>query len=305
MKKTWIKIKRGILEPKHIEKLGQAWYLYFYILDQADWETGSVKYWKDEYASDELEKPLSLVREHRKSLEKEGYITCVKGQHDQTIIIHNWTDPRRYDGVVLNKTESEEKEDLSNVQSSPQSSPQTFKTPEQNSFSSYNHISHNHINTETEIKSNYPVKEERVIKSNTAREITYTPCNDDGMEQKPLHSPAIKDSDRLLIDTFSDLTNIKYIPPVSSSDWKSFQVNWLKPLRKMQQLAGTTERAIEIIDSTVNKMRANGWQISTPKSLEKTFAAILGLANNQEDRYLGMTAQGALYQKADGSQCYK
>jgi hypothetical protein len=42
MRKTWIKVKRGILEPKHIEKLGVAWYLYFYILDNADWDTGTI-----------------------------------------------------------------------------------------------------------------------------------------------------------------------------------------------------------------------------------------------------------------------
>ena len=42
MKNTWIKVKRGILrlEPKHIAKLGQAWYLYFYILDQTNGAAG-------------------------------------------------------------------------------------------------------------------------------------------------------------------------------------------------------------------------------------------------------------------------
>ena len=73
----------------------------------------------------------------------------------------------------------------------------------------------------------------------------------------------------------------------------------------MQQLAGTTERAIEVMDLTIKKMRDNNWQISAPRSLEKTFNAVLGLSGNQEDKYLGMTARGALYQKADGSQYYK
>lgn len=59
-KKTWIKIKRGILEPKHIERLGAAWYLYFYILDQTEWESGTILDWKDKYVADDLCKPLAV-----------------------------------------------------------------------------------------------------------------------------------------------------------------------------------------------------------------------------------------------------
>jgi DnaD/phage-associated family protein len=117
-KKTWIKIKRGILEPKHITKLGQAWYLYFYILDNADWETGTIKEWKDEYASQDLEKPIGMIREHRKHLVAEEYITCEKKRYSQTITIHNWTNPRRYDGEVLNfNAESSEKDECLATQS--------------------------------------------------------------------------------------------------------------------------------------------------------------------------------------------
>jgi hypothetical protein len=143
-KKTWIKIKRGLLEPKHIEKLAQAWYLYLYILDQADWETGTIKEWKDEYAANDLEKPIGMIREHRKKLELEKYIECEKNQHSQKIIIHNWTDPRRYDNHLLNpEIESMEKDELSNgeiIQSADQSSCQTILAPSQNSAPSYSHI---------------------------------------------------------------------------------------------------------------------------------------------------------------------
>ena len=166
-KKTWIKVKRGILEPKHIDKLGQAWYLYFYILDNANWETGTISEWKDEYAAQDLEKPIGMIREHRKHLASEGYITCEKKRYSQNIIIHNWTDPRRYDGLVQNQNEQcLEKDELydnaeliqsmgqsssqSSSQSSTQSSGQTFLDPSLNRGSFIQ--SQNHNTTESQLK---------------------------------------------------------------------------------------------------------------------------------------------------------
>jgi len=149
-KKTWIKVKRGILEPRHIDKLGAAWYLYFYILDNADWDTGRIANWKDKYAADELCKPLGLIREHRKKLQDEGYIECEKNRYSQTIVIKNWTNPRMYDGSVINEGDkSNEKSEgtnessgQSNAQSSGQSSGQSAGSQEENLHSSYNHIPH-------------------------------------------------------------------------------------------------------------------------------------------------------------------
>ena len=168
-RKTWIKVKRGILEPKHIEKLGNAWYLYFYILDNADWETGTIKEWKDEYASQDLEKPIGMIREHRKHLVTEEYINCEKKRYSQTITIHNWTNPRRYDGEVLNfnpqssdldqpsDQQSKEKDqpsvenDLQSLgQSSTQSSGQTILDPSVNRGSFIQ--SQNHNITESQLK---------------------------------------------------------------------------------------------------------------------------------------------------------
>jgi DnaD/phage-associated family protein len=144
MRRTWIKIKRGILEPKHIEKLGQAWYLYFYILDQADWDSGTIKEWKDEYASTDLKKPIGLIREHRKHLIDGKYITCEKQQYGQRIIVHNWTNPKTYDGIVINKMEqSWDISECGNTetlgQSSGQSSGQTFSEQRENLHPSSSH----------------------------------------------------------------------------------------------------------------------------------------------------------------------
>ena len=139
--KTWIKVKCGILEPKHIAKLGQAWYLYLYLLDNANWDTGVISEWKDEYGVQDLGKPLGMIREHRKQLIKEGYITCTKNQHSQTVVIHNWTNPRTYDGTVQNQ--SSDKSELKESESLGESDGQSVLNPSVNSLSSSNHITHN------------------------------------------------------------------------------------------------------------------------------------------------------------------
>lgn len=150
MKKTWIKVKRGLLEPKHIIKLGQAWYLYFYILDNADWETGKIFEWKDKYAADELRKPLCLIREHRKLLIQEEYISATLNKRSQTITINNWTDPRKYDGVVINKAQGSdfsipknEKRAQGSGKGNDKGSGKGFKNPSEKNTLPYNHISHN------------------------------------------------------------------------------------------------------------------------------------------------------------------
>ena len=102
MKKTWIKVKRGLLEPKHRNELGIRIWLYLHILDRANWEEGAVIEWVDSAEAAELEMPIRTLREQRRQLEIDGYITCEQDQRCQRIIIHKWTDPRRYDGEVLN-----------------------------------------------------------------------------------------------------------------------------------------------------------------------------------------------------------
>ena len=140
-KKTWIKVKCGILEPKHIAKLGQAWYLYLYILDNANWDTGIISEWKDEYGVQDLGKPLGMIREHRKQLIKEGYISCTKNQHSQTVTIHNWTNPRTYDGIVQNQ--SYDKDELKETESLPQSNGESVLDQACFDVPSSNHITHN------------------------------------------------------------------------------------------------------------------------------------------------------------------
>ena len=105
MKKTWIKIKRGLLEPKHRERLGIRVWLYIYILDNADWEAGEIREWRDKDAADELQMPWRTLQQQRQQLETDGYISCLQSGNRQIITIHNWTNPREYSGKIYNPTD--------------------------------------------------------------------------------------------------------------------------------------------------------------------------------------------------------
>jgi len=102
-RKTWVKLKRGLLiDPKHRLALGNRIWLYLYILDVADWDTGKVIEWRDKAAADELQMPLSTVRTQRREIENEGYISCRQYADRQTITIKKWVNPREYSGQVYN-----------------------------------------------------------------------------------------------------------------------------------------------------------------------------------------------------------
>ena len=93
-KKTFIKVRRGILEAKHIQALGVRFAYYLLLLDWANWETGSVIDYRDQDAADQTGYSKRTIREWRTQLEKDGYIQCLQGQHNQEIIINKWKNPR-------------------------------------------------------------------------------------------------------------------------------------------------------------------------------------------------------------------
>ena len=97
-KKTWVKIKRGfIIDPKHRIALGNRVWLYLYMLDVADWETGKVLEWRDRDAADDLQMPISTIRLQRRQLEDADYISCFQHKTHQTITIKRWINPRDYE----------------------------------------------------------------------------------------------------------------------------------------------------------------------------------------------------------------
>lgn len=178
-RKTWIKLKRGLLEPKHREKIGPAFWLYVYILDRADWEQGAVLEWKDPAVADELQMELTTVREHRRRLEAEGYIRVEQKQYGLKITINNWTNPREYSGKLYNQGEA--KATPKKPQGEVQGAPQGFKTPSSfKSPTSSSHITMSH-------KENNVAPEE-------GAELVYEDIDENGRKKKDpnLTHPAVK-----------------------------------------------------------------------------------------------------------------
>jgi hypothetical protein len=97
MKRTWIKLKRGVLEPKHVNAIGEAWPFFCYLLDGADWESGIVFEYQDKLAADDLGVHVQTIRRWRKRLEAGVYIRTERGQRSSKIVIYKWVNPRLYD----------------------------------------------------------------------------------------------------------------------------------------------------------------------------------------------------------------
>lgn len=104
MKKTYISVKCGLSrDPKHRQAMGECIWLFLHMIDTADWDTGTVKEWKDEDAAEAMGMPVRTLREQRRKLAELDYITCKQKQYNQDIVIHNWTNPREYSGEIKNK----------------------------------------------------------------------------------------------------------------------------------------------------------------------------------------------------------
>lgn len=107
-KKQWISVKCGLSrDPKHRQAMGESVWLFLHILDVASWEDGIARDWKDEAAAEDMGMPVRTLRDHRRRLSELGYITCNQKQYTQDIIIHNWTNPREYNGQVYNKKQGD------------------------------------------------------------------------------------------------------------------------------------------------------------------------------------------------------
>lgn len=106
VKKTWIKVKRGLLQPKHVQAIGPALWLFEVMIDTADWESGKVFGWTDAVAARELGIKPNTARDWRQRLERYGYISCRQMGQSLEIQVHNWTNPREYTGEVSSMNET-------------------------------------------------------------------------------------------------------------------------------------------------------------------------------------------------------
>ena len=102
-KKTWIKVRRGLLDAKHRNALGARVWLYLHMLDVCDWDSGTIPTWTDGAHAKLLDMPPRTVQKHRQRLADDGYIRCEQGFQCVKITIINWINPREYSGEVYNK----------------------------------------------------------------------------------------------------------------------------------------------------------------------------------------------------------
>ena len=119
--------------------------------------------WKDQDEADDMGVNVRTLREWRRSLDEGGYITCNKEQYGQSIVIHNWINPRNYSGEVLNETQSDI---IMEPQSDSQSTPQSYipfvrkdVTPTSNSL----------INNQPSLSERKKEAEERKAKQRAAK----------------------------------------------------------------------------------------------------------------------------------------
>jgi hypothetical protein len=94
VKRNWIKVRNGLLDPKHIKALGFCpVILYLYMLDGADWDTGMIIGWVDGDAAEVLGVETWQVKKFRNRLKREKYIQCKRAYHGQNITINKWDSP--------------------------------------------------------------------------------------------------------------------------------------------------------------------------------------------------------------------
>jgi hypothetical protein len=254
MKKTWIKIKRGILEPKHRRKLGAAWFLFFYMLDKTNWEDGIIYDWKDEAAADELEIPLSTLRDHRRKLENNLYIATTQKQYTLEIAVKNWTNPREYDGTVYNSKQGDKKTTPQNDEDYTQGDTQGNEklTP----LHHIHRITQSHISEPEKFECDddgNPLKKTRKQKEVDMMDgvIHYAGINKSPLEKKIALYPVDVQK------TLADLVDI-YKWPVAAIPDKSKggkYALWIKDIRHINELiAGYGRRALEATFEPCSKL---------------------------------------------------
>lgn len=75
--------------------MGNRIWLYLYICDIVDWDTGKIDQWTDKAAATELNMPHKTLTRQRQTLETEGYIKCTQKPRGLSIQITKWENPRR------------------------------------------------------------------------------------------------------------------------------------------------------------------------------------------------------------------
>ena len=278
MKKTWIKIKRGFLQPAHRSKMGIRVWLYMFIIDQADWDTGIVYDWTDKNAADELGMPIGTLRQQRQELETLRYINCYQEGNHQKITILKWVDPRSYSGEVMNNSEGTTEGGVEGTDKGTETSVPLHSTHK------------SLIINQSVPKKQEPIYGEFNNQSDMPQEWVdeYNPVK--------TRKPNISENEYRLAQLIADTLGIK--PPICKipKDYKASQVTWWKPISEMlRQVDGDIEKAERIVDDVITTYRAANLTINSPKSLLNGFIGEL-VNHNKPRKAIGIGLDGkAIY----------
>ena len=101
VKKQWVSLGRDFaVNPKVRQDLGECIWLYLYMVDKANWETGTIIGWKDADEAAALELNPRTVKDQRQKLDRLGYIDFIQRQRDHDVIIRDWHVPGHWDTIV-------------------------------------------------------------------------------------------------------------------------------------------------------------------------------------------------------------
>lgn len=252
-RRTFIKVKRGLLEAKHVHILGVRYPMYIWFLDRANWESGKILFYRDSDLADEFEMPLRTIREWRRKLEEDDYIICVQVGNHQEIIINKWTDPRGGDDInplIENGNGDAFMEPLSQ-EGDAFMEPEGSKNMEpcgegyiEGDIQGYIEGSRKHVTL--------PISDIRYQTSHNKVNLLY------------IH--------QTIMDYF--INDCKFQKPKIPSG--TYDIAWEEPINEMLDLTkDNTELCKQLIKKAIERADQNHLAITTPKSLLKIFTAIV------------------------------
>lgn len=244
-KRTFIKVKRGLLEAKHVHALGVRYPMYIWLLDRANWELGKILFYRDNDLADEFEMPLRTIREWRRQLEEDKYIVCVQSGNHQEIIINKWTNPRGGADInpIVEDTEGYENMEPFNQESDAFMEPKSSKNMEPLSGSDiegYIEGSRKHVTL--------PISDIRHQNTDNSKDLIkmHKTINDYFINECKLQKPRIPSG--------------------------TYDIGWVEPIIEMMKLTNNNfDMCIRIIDQSIMQADKSKLSITTPKSLLNNF----------------------------------
>jgi len=253
-KKTWIKVKRGLLDPKHRKALGIRVWLYMHMLDIVDWETGIIDEWRDKDAAGDLDMPWRTIQGQRQQLENDGYIICEQTFQCLRITIHKWINPRKYSGEVLNPHGTESSVPATHGTEVPVPAISGGNRDKEKSHGTEHGTQHPTIELRTPIKGTLTHTTDSQLKDSRTNNVRARNSYDSirkALEEQFIESSSLK----------SPLVN-------TEKQKRSAGELWWAPLREIAVLANWNELSGQsLIDRTVQQMRKDKLTISSPKSI--------------------------------------